>query len=132
MHVATSGQSGQLLFLFVRTAGHVAGHSGHIAHLANRQRFCRSWRHQRRSNQPNDHKDREQTTDESMKIHDPTSHETGNLGRLIHFTCLPTASKMEKGTKSHMVNSNPGSEPTSSAPTARIKVCRPVTPKRTT
>src|SRR5258706_1296665 len=63
-----------IVFLFVRTARHVAGHSGHVTHLANRRRFCRSWRHQRRSNQPNDHKDREQTTDESIKIHDPPYH----------------------------------------------------------
>jgi len=97
-----------IVFLFVRTARHVAGHSGHITHLANRQQFCRSRRYQRRSNQPNDHKDREQTTDESMKIHDPTSHGTRNLGRLVYFTCLPTTSKMEKGAKSHMVNYNSG------------------------
>jgi hypothetical protein len=82
-----------IVFLFVRTAWHVPGHSSHIAHLANRQRFCRSRHYQRRSNQPNDHKDREQTTDESMKIHDPTSHGTGNLGRLVYFTYLPTGIK---------------------------------------
>jgi hypothetical protein len=120
-----------IVFLFVRAAWHVAGHSGHVAHLANRQRFCRSRRYQRCSNEPNDHKDREQTTDESRKIHDPPSHGTGSLGRLVYFTCLPTASKLEKGAKSHVVNCNPGPQPISSAPTARVKVCRPVTPKRT-
>jgi hypothetical protein len=48
-----------IVFLSVRTARHVPGHSGHIAHLANRQPFCRSRYYQRRSNQSNDHKDRE-------------------------------------------------------------------------
>ena len=47
-----------IAFLSVRTALHVPGRSGHIAHLANRQPFCRNWRYQRRSSQPNDHKDR--------------------------------------------------------------------------
>ena len=121
-----------IVFLSVRTTRHVAGHGGHIAHLANRQRFCRSRRQQRRSNKPNDHKDREQTTDESAKIHDPPSHGTGNLGRLVYFTCLPTASKIEKGAKSHVVNSNSGPQPASSAPRARIKVWRPPVPKRIT
>jgi len=72
-----------LIFLSVRTARHVPGHSGHTAHLTDRQAFCRRGRYQRRSNQANDHKDREQTTDESAKIHDLTSHKMGNLGRLI-------------------------------------------------
>lgn len=69
------------VFLTVRTAWHVARHSGHIAHLANGQLSRRRRRYQRRSNQPNDHKDREQMTDESAKIHDLTSHETRNFGR---------------------------------------------------
>jgi len=72
------------VFLFVRTALHIPGHSGHIAHLANGQPFCRCRRYQRRSNQPNDHKDREQTTDESAKIHRLTSHRMGNLERTIN------------------------------------------------
>ena len=87
-----------IAFLSVRTARHVPGHSGHIAHLANRHPFCGSRRYQGRSNQPNDHKDREQTTNESTKIHDPPSHGTGNLGRQIHFTYSPTdPPKMGKG-----------------------------------
>jgi len=69
------------VFLTVRTAGHVARHGGHIAHLANRQLSCRRRPYQRRSNHPNDHKDREQMSDESAKIHDLTSHETRNFGR---------------------------------------------------
>jgi hypothetical protein len=48
-----------VVFLSVRTARHVAGHGGHIAHLGNSQPFCRNRCHQRRSNEPNDHKDRE-------------------------------------------------------------------------
>jgi len=72
-----------LIFLSVRTARHVRRHSGHIAHLTDRQAFCRRGRYQRRSNQANDHKDRKQTTDESVKIHDLSSHGMGNLGRLF-------------------------------------------------
>ena len=68
-----------IVFLTVRTARHVPGHRSHIAHLTDRQPFCRRRRYQRRSNQANDHKDREQTTDESAKIHVPASHGTGNL-----------------------------------------------------
>ena len=59
-----------IVFLTVRAAGHVPGHGGHIAHLAYKRPFCCRGCHQRRSNEPNDHKDREQTTDESAKIHD--------------------------------------------------------------
>jgi hypothetical protein len=73
-----------LIFLSVRTARHVPGHTGHnahIAHLTDGQAFCRRGRYQRRSNQANDHKDRKQTTDESVKIHDLSSHGMGNLGR---------------------------------------------------
>ena len=69
------------VFLTVRTAWHVARHSGHVAHLANRQLSCCRRRYQRRTNQPNDHKDRKQMTDESAKIHNLTSHETRNFGR---------------------------------------------------
>ncbi len=47
-----------LIFLTVRAARHVPGHSGHIAHLADRQPLCRSRCYQRRSNQPHDRKDR--------------------------------------------------------------------------
>jgi hypothetical protein len=72
-----------IVFLSVRTARHVAGHSGHIAHPANRQPFCCSRRYQRRGNKPNDHADREQTTDESAKNHHLSSHRMGTLGRLI-------------------------------------------------
>jgi len=72
-----------VVFLAVWTARHVPGHSGHIAHLANRQALCRSRCYQRRSNQPNDHKDREQTTDASAKIHDVTSHMARTLERTI-------------------------------------------------
>ena len=68
------------VFLSVRTALHVPGHSGHIA---NGQPFCRSRRHQRRSNEPDDHKDREQTSYESAKIHNLTSHRAANLERTI-------------------------------------------------
>jgi len=68
-----------IVFLFVRTTRHVAGHSRHIAHLANRQPICCSRCYQRRGNQPDDHKNREQTTDESAKIHISSSHGTGNL-----------------------------------------------------
>jgi hypothetical protein len=75
-----------IVFLSIRTARHVPGHSGHIAHLANRKPFCSSRGHQRRSNEPNDHKDRKQMTNESAKIHDPTSHRKGQLGKAIHFT----------------------------------------------
>ena len=75
-----------IAFRSVRTALHVPGHGSHIAHLANRQPFCRSGGYQRRSNQPNDHEDREQTTDESAKIHNLTSHRKGQLGKAYHFT----------------------------------------------
>jgi len=68
-----------IVFLPVRTAWHALGKSRHIAHLAYRRRFCRRRCNQRRSNQPNDHKDREQMTDESAKIHILSSHGTGNL-----------------------------------------------------
>jgi len=68
-----------IVLLSVRTTLHVPRHSNHIAHLADRQPFCRNWGYQRRSSKPNDHKDREQTTDESAKIHIPPSHGTGNL-----------------------------------------------------
>jgi hypothetical protein len=71
------------VLLTVRTALHIPGHSGHIAHLANSQSFCRNRGYQRRSHKPNDHKDRKQTTDESAKIHDLSSHGMGNLGRLF-------------------------------------------------
>lgn len=65
----------------VWTARHVAGHSRHIAHLANGElSYCRR-RNQRRNNQSNDHKDREQMTNELAKIHALTSHETRNFGR---------------------------------------------------
>ncbi len=46
-----------------RAARHIAGHRGHVAHLACRPPFCGFRRDQRRSHQPNDYKDREQTTD---------------------------------------------------------------------
>ena len=78
---AHSDKRAIFVFLTVRTAWHVARHSGHIAHLANGHLSRRRRRYQRRSNQPNDHKDREQMTDESAKIHDLTSHETRNFGR---------------------------------------------------
>jgi hypothetical protein len=76
-----------IVFLSVRAAWHVPGHSGHIAHLANRQRFCRSRHCQRRSNEPSDDKDREQTTDESAKIHNPTITWDSELGKagLLHM-----------------------------------------------
>lgn len=79
------------VFLTVRTAWHVARHGGHIAHLANGQLSCRRRRYQRRNNQPTDHKDREQMTDESAKIHDLTSHETRNFGRPAsnHKSAIP-------------------------------------------
>ncbi len=72
------------IFLTVRTARHVPIHGGHIAHLADRQPLCGSRSYQRRSNQPHDRKDREQPTDESEKIHDLTSHKTGNFGRCTY------------------------------------------------
>ena len=75
-----------LVFLSVRTARHVPGHIGHITHLADRQPFCRSRCYQWRSNEPNDDKDREQTTDESAKIHNLASHKKGQLGKAYHFT----------------------------------------------
>jgi hypothetical protein len=75
-----------IAFLFVGTALHVPGHSGHIAHLANRQPLCRNRGYQWRSNKPNNHKDREQTTDESAKIHNLTSHRKGQLGKAYQFT----------------------------------------------
>jgi hypothetical protein len=68
-----------IVFLSVGTTRHVPGHSGHIAHLANRQPFGGSRCYQRRSNEPHDDTDREQTTDESAKIHTPSSHGAGNL-----------------------------------------------------
>jgi hypothetical protein len=72
-----------IAFLSVRTALHVIGHSSHITHLTNRHPLCHNWGYQRRNNQPDDHKDRQQTTDESAKIHDLSSHGIGNLGRLF-------------------------------------------------
>jgi hypothetical protein len=116
-----------ILSLSVRTARHVARHGGHIAHLANRQWFCRSGCYQRRGNQPNDHKDREQTTDESVKIHDPASHGTGNLGRLVYFTCSPARPPTtEKASKSYVVNRDSGGlSPVAGDPGRQhIEVCR--------
>ena len=72
-----------LIFLSVWTARHVPGHRGHIAHLTDGQAFCRRGRYQRRSNQANDHKDREQTTDESVKIHDLIITRNGELGKVV-------------------------------------------------
>lgn len=70
------------VLLSVWTARHIAGHGRHIAHLANGELSCCRRRNQRRNNQSNDHKDREQMTDESAKIiHALTSHETPNFGR---------------------------------------------------
>ena len=69
------------VLLSVWTARHVAGHGRHIAHLANGELSCCRRRNQRRNNQSNDHKDREQMTDESAKIHALTSHEKRNYGR---------------------------------------------------
>jgi hypothetical protein len=68
-----------IVLLTVRTALHVPRHRSHIAHLADRQPFCRNWGYQRRNSKPDDHKDREQTTDESAKIHTPPSHGPRNL-----------------------------------------------------
>lgn len=75
-----------IVFLPVRTAWHVARHRGHIAHLGRRQPFCRRRGDQGRSNQSNDHKDREQTSDESAKIHNLTSHRAAKFERDDHFT----------------------------------------------
>jgi hypothetical protein len=72
-----------IAFLSVRAALHVIGHGSHITHLTNRHPLCHNWGYQRRNNQPDDHKDRQQTTDESAKIHDLSSHGIGNLGRLF-------------------------------------------------
>ena len=72
-----------IAFLSVRAALHVIGHSSHITHLTNRHPLRRNRGYQRRNNQPDDHKDRQQTTDESAKIHDLSSHGIGNLGRLF-------------------------------------------------
>ena len=69
-----------IAFLSVRTALHVIGHSSHIT---TRHPLCHNRGYQRRNNQPNDHKDRKQTTDESVKVHGLSSHGTGNLGRLF-------------------------------------------------
>jgi len=96
-----------IVLLSVRTARHVPRHSGHIAHLANRQPFCRSRCYQRRSNEPNDHKDREQTTDESAKIHDPSSHRMETLGRLITSHVRQPAIGAPKPTQTHRVNLKP-------------------------
>jgi hypothetical protein len=93
------------VLLLVRTARHVAGHRGHIGHLCDRQPCCRRGCHQRRNNEPNDHKDREQMTDESAKIHDLPSHGTGDLGRQIHFTSLPDRETRSKAPKIHAVSS---------------------------
>ncbi len=78
-----------IAFLSVRAARHVPGHRSHIADLTDRRPSCGRRRYQRRSNQANDHKDREQTTDESVKIHGLSSHGMGNLGRLFPLTCSP-------------------------------------------
>lgn len=69
--------------LCLRTARHVGGHCRHIAHLGSRQRLRDRGRDQRRSNKPGNRKDCEQTTDESTKIHSPTSHRIMDLGRQI-------------------------------------------------
>jgi hypothetical protein len=94
------------IFLSVRTARHVPGHIGHITHLAGRQPFCSSRCYQRRSNEPNDDKDREQTTDESAKIHGPISHKKGRLGKMYHFTWLLDNGTLPKASKIHTVNSS--------------------------
>jgi hypothetical protein len=78
-----------IAFLTVGTARHVPGHRGHIAHLTNRHPLCRNRGYQRRNNQPDDHKDRQQTTDESAKIHDAIITRDRELGKVIPFTCSP-------------------------------------------
>jgi hypothetical protein len=95
-----------LLSLCVRTARHVAGHRRHITHLADRQPFGRSRYCQRRSNEPNDDKDRQQTTDESAKIHNLISHRKGRLGKVYHFTWLLDHRTRPKASKIHTVNSS--------------------------
>jgi hypothetical protein len=75
--------------LFGRTAGHVRGHRRHAGHFGDGQCACSHWRHQWCSNEPGDHKDRKQTTDESAYIHDPTSHRPRNLTSRSHFTYSP-------------------------------------------
>ena len=76
-----------VVLLPVRTARHVAGHRGHIGHLADSQPGGRRWCHQRRNHEPNDHKDRDQLTDESAKIHDLIITRDGRLGKaaLLHI-----------------------------------------------
>jgi hypothetical protein len=63
------------------TAWHVARHRRHIHRRGDSRPLCRRRGHQRRSNKPNDHKDRQQTTDESANIHGSPSHRTGDLER---------------------------------------------------
>ena len=43
----------------IRTAGHIAGHRGHIGHLSGSQALRRRRCYQRRSDQPDDHEDRQ-------------------------------------------------------------------------
>ena len=59
-----------IALLSVRTAWHIAGHRGHIGHLSGSQALRRRWRQQWCKDEPDDHEDRKQTTDESAKIHD--------------------------------------------------------------
>lgn len=76
-----------------RTARHVVGHlvrrgrGRHAIHHRVRRSIGRWLRHhgarQWHNNEPNDRKDHEQTTDESIKIHGPISHRIADLGREI-------------------------------------------------
>jgi hypothetical protein len=85
------------------TRCHVTRHRGHIGHASNSHALCRRRCYQRRRNQPHDHKDRKQSTDESAKIHGSTSHRTRNLGRCGCITTLPANGNKVKSPQDHTV-----------------------------
>jgi hypothetical protein len=64
-----------------RTARHIAGHSRHIHGRSRSQPLCSTRCCQRRSNEPSDRNDREQTTDKSTQVHRLPLHKMETLGR---------------------------------------------------
>ena len=76
MHIATSGQSWQLLFFCPSGQHDMSPDIAAISLISPTGQAFRG-RYQGRSNQANDHKDRKQTTDESAKIHDLSYTEWG-------------------------------------------------------
>jgi len=81
-----------IVLLFVRTARHVGGHRRHVGHLSDRPLLRAGWSYQRLRDEPGDHEDRQQTTDESIKKHDFLIALNRNGWKVNHFTSTPAKS----------------------------------------